>query len=482
MTGRAVPRFLDHVRVFGLLVRTLLGVIPAFAWVVASPVLKPWVRARLRRRLERSDACPVGEPPAPDPAAWAGRTIFVVAGEASGDRLAARVVSALRERCPDLRVRGYAGDATRAAGAVLDRDITGDAVVGVVAVVRSLGRWWGLLAATLALWREDPPDALLTVDFPGLNGRLAAWARARGIPAVHLVPPAVWAYAPWRLIRWRRAVDRMLTVFPFEPSIFEGSGIPCVHVGHPLFEAPLAPPRTPASRPERGWVELLPGSRRQEIRAHAGLLLEAAGEIQAAVPGTRFVVRLAEEGHRALFEEAARSARRSPGDVTLAVGGLAGDEDASLLGALAASGTITAELGVGLVPHAVFYRVSPWTRLGALVGLTAPWFGLVNLIARREVAPERLVVAPRGRPVARDFLRLVSSDDAWRTARDALARRVRAPVEVAGVADRAARAVLEAAAYRWGGAGSSAVSPQRPANQAPVGDAATSSRPAGGPS
>jgi lipid-A-disaccharide synthase len=102
-----------------------------------------------------------------------------------------------------VRIRGYAGPAVAAAGAVLDRSIVEHAVVGFTAVVATLPTWWRLCAEALAIFREDPPDVLLTIDFPGLNLRLARWARRAGIRTVHLVAPQTWAWAPWPRDRWR---------------------------------------------------------------------------------------------------------------------------------------------------------------------------------------------------------------------------------------------------------------------------------------
>jgi lipid-A-disaccharide synthase len=441
-------RFADHLRVFGLLLLTLLGIVPVVVWCLFSPVLRPLVRARMRRRLRRGAASPAPAP-AVEASTWEGRTLFVVAGEASGDRLLAPVVRALRTSCPGLHVRGYAGPAAAEAGVALDRDVTEHAVMGVIAVINSLGYWWGLCAETLARLRDDPPDVFLTVDFPGLNARLARWARVRGVPTVHLVAPAVWAYAPWRILRWRRAIDHLLTIFPHEAALFRGSGLPATFVGHPLFEAPLPPPRTPETWPGDGacQVDLLPGSRRHELTLQAALVLEAGAEIERRVPGAQFVVRLADERHRALFEAGARRAGARPGRWDVRIGAGTALEDPPLLGAVASSGTVTAELGAALVPMAIFYRVSPGARVASWVGLTAPWIGLVNLIAGDEVAPERLLTFGGGRRIAEDFLRVAGTEAAWRATRERLGE-VRQRIALPDVAARAARSLLAAAAPR----------------------------------
>jgi lipid-A-disaccharide synthase len=418
------------------------------AWVVLSPVLRPWARARARARLGRPPP-PPDEPPAPDPAAWDGRTAFVVAGETSGDLLASRVVRAMRARCPGLRFRGYAGRAAEEAGVALDRDLVSGAVFGVFPVIASLPTWWRLCAETSARLRDEPPDLFLTVDYPGLNGRLARWARRAGVPTVHVVAPALWAYAPWRVLRWRRAVDRVLALFPFEPSLFAGSGLETVFVGHPFFEAPLPPPRTPERWPGDGpvTVELLPGSRRREVLAHVPEVLDAARRLEATFPAARFVARLAREEHRAWFDAAAARAPSRPARLEVRVG-RARDDGPPLLGALACSGTVTAELAGGLVPMTSFYRIGLLTRIATWTILCAPWYTLPNLVLGEGLVGERgFVRRGVGALLADDLLAVAGTAERWAAHRERL-REARRRLEAPGVADRMARAALAPRAWR----------------------------------
>jgi len=429
--------FGDHLHVAWLLVKTVAGALPFFVFVPLAPVLIPWLKRRARRKLAQPPA-PLEDAPAFDAQGPDGATVFVVAGEASGDQLAARVIRRALEAAPGLRVRGYGGPALAAAGARLDRDIISQAAFAFLGVLFSLGTWWRLCAETLARFREDPPDVLLTVDFPGLNVRLAAWARARGIRTVHLVAPQIWAHTPWRILRWRKAVDVILATFPFEPLLFEGSGLTTHYVGHPLFEAPLAAPRTAPDGPpdDAACVELWPGSRRSEIKRHAPVLVEAAAAIEEALPGTRFRLRLARAEHEALFRHHARTARWSPRHLEA----FTGDDvpDVPLLGALASSGTATAQLAVALVPTTVFYRLSFFEWGWSHVLITAPWIALANLVLGREVLPERLCWAPDvGERIARDFLASAGTPATWQATRADLME-VRARLETAHVASRAA--------------------------------------------
>lgn len=432
------PRVADHLAIAWLLVATILGVVPFLLHLLVAPVATPRARRRLTRQLAIAPRAMDGGP-AVDPAAWAGKTVFVVAGEPSGDRLAARVVTALHAIAPGVRVRGFGGPALTAAGARLDESILDHAVVGFFAVVASLPYWWRLCARTLAILRDDPPDVLWTVDFPGLNLRLARWARRRGVRAVHLVAPQTWAWAPWRTARLRRAVDRLLVTFPFEEAVFTEAGVPTTYVGHPLFEAPLPPPRT-GGAPHRDApvIELRPGSRRRDVRKQAPVVLDAAARLSAAFPRARFVVRIGSPRAAAAFSDAQRD--RSPTPTLEVVGA---DWQGPVDVALTTSGTSTAELAVALVPMVVFYRVSLLGRLGKGLLVTSPYFAMANLLAGKAAVPERLVGGGGGAALAAEVGELLGRAGRFEGVRADL-EVVRARLAQPGVADRIARAVLEA--------------------------------------
>ena len=440
---RALPKptWVDHLRVFGLLIRTLVEGLP---YVIVLPICVPlrlFLRSRTRRRLKSRDRSATLVEPPPLGALPREATVFVVIGEASGDKLAARIVDAIRATAPHVTVRGYGGPDCAKAGMHVDRDITQHAVMGTWSVIASIGTWWRICAEFLALIREESPDLLLTVDFPGLNGRFAQWAKKAGVRTVHMVAPQVWAHAPWRARRWRRATDLCLSVFPFEPTLHEASGMRSVYVGHPLFEAPLDAPRTLAKRPveEMAVVELWPGSRSRELTKHARLTFEAAKAVRRELPHAAFVVRLARVEHASYYtslEGFAEAADSRKGWIRFSDT----DENDSnrLLGAIACSGTATAELAVSLVPTVVFYRISWLQRLAAWGYLNAPWFSLPNIIAGSEVLPEHLMV-PSAKPhkLAASFMFDIADADRWDHVRSELTM-IRNELETHDVAKRCA--------------------------------------------
>ncbi len=433
------PRLSDHLRVLWLLLATVAGVVPFVLHVLVAPVATPMARRRLRRLLAEPAAGPDAAPTV-DAASWADKSVFVVAGEPSGDRLAARVVTEILRQAPGVRVRGYAGPAVAAAGARLDRSIVEHAVVGFTAVAATLPTWWRLCAEALAIFREDPPDVLLTVDFPGLNLRLARWARRAGIRTVHLVAPQTWAWAPWRTGRLRRAVSLLLVTFPFEPRVFRAAGVPSAYVGHPLFEAPLPPPSSPGDLPSVApLVELRPGSRRREVRRQGPIVLDAARAVARRVPDARFLVRLASERGRATFDDVVARHGAAPVGTEIRIGGAA--VEGPVAAALTTSGTSTAELAAALVPMVVFYRTSLLARVGARLLVTSPYVAMANLLAGRAIVPEHLVPSSGGAALGEELADLLRDGARWSRMRGDL-EGVRARLAHPDVAARAASFVL----------------------------------------
>ncbi len=348
-------------------------------------------RERVAAALRTWDPPPDGAPP-PRPGGGS-RTVFVIAGEPSGDRLAAAVAEALRRRNPGLRVRGYGGERLRAAGASLDEDLAADAVMGVSAVLRAAPRFVGLYARYLRVLDEQRPDAVLLVDYPGLNLRAARAARRRGIPVIWYVVPQIWAWAPWRARRVARAADEILAILPFERAFYASQGETCRYVGYPVFEdrdregvdAPLALRLREGGRPV---LAILPGSRRSEVEKNLPLLAAAAVRLRGRVPGLRPVVACAAPRLRASVDGALAEAGAAA-DVEILDGGAP-----TLLSvaraAACVSGTVTMECVHAGVPAVVVYGVGPF-RLAILRRLvTVPRIAMANLLAGEDVFPERV--------------------------------------------------------------------------------------------
>ena len=221
--------------------------------------------------------------------------IGIVAGEPSGDYLAAHLIEAIRDKRPDIRVEGIGGERLREAGCDILFPMEKLAVMGLVEVA---GKLWELSVVRAKLAERfitDPPDVFIGVDAPDFNLGLERKLRKKGIKTIHYVCPTAWAWRGWRVRGIRKSADLMLSVFPFEPAFFHRHGVPIKYVGHPLARQVDMQPDTEGARrrlglPLRGiTVALLPGSRRSELNRLADPFFETAAWLDARYDGIRFV-------------------------------------------------------------------------------------------------------------------------------------------------------------------------------------------------
>lgn len=320
--------------------------------------------------------------------------IVIVAGETSGDNLAAALIRALRARRPALEFEGVAGPAMLAAGCRAWEKSERLAVMGLFEVLTHLPRLWRLRREVLARARAAQPLAYIGVDAPEFNLGIAARLHAEGLATVQYVSPQVWAWRQGRVRRMAGTLDLVLCLLPFEKRFYEGAGLAAEFVGHPLADRiPLEPDRA-AARERLGLdaaatlVALLPGSRRGEVERLADDFLGAAAWLASTRPGVRFVAPMANPAAREIFERRRRAAY--PG---LAVTLIDGEAQAALTAAdcvLVASGTATLETLLCKRPMVVAYRLgrATATLIRALGVMKAPFFAQPNLLAGRRVVPE----------------------------------------------------------------------------------------------
>jgi lipid-A-disaccharide synthase len=384
---------------------------------------------------------------------------MVLAGEPSGDRLAAELVSALRA---DARVRrlpfaprffGAGGPHMASAGVEIAIDLTRHAVVGLVEVARKYFEFRRLMRDLLALACTRQPEAIICVDFSGFNRRFAHALRqrlaARTAPFVNWRPrliqyvsPQVWASRPGRADSMAEDFDLLLCLFPFEREWY-ARRTPQLHVeavGHPLLDRHRVPARPEpirsalsASRPP--LVVLLPGSRTSELRRHLPVLLEVADRIQAR-HSARFRLILPHDNLRRLAD--ALGAARHAG-VTVQVGGLA-EALAEAEVALASTGTVTLECAWLGVPTVALYRTAWLTYLVARQLVTIKYLAMPNLLLDERLYPEFIQHAATPANLARAALVFLESPDECARVRRRLAD-LRALLGGPGASARAAAAI-----------------------------------------
>jgi lipid-A-disaccharide synthase len=378
--------------------------------------------------------------------------IYIVAGEASGDVLGARLVAALRAREPGLGFAGIGGELLAAQGMSSLFPMRELALMGLLEVlpnIRNVARRLNETTADIAARR---PAAIVTIDSPGFTMRLAERVQPLGIPVIHYVAPQIWAWRPGRVRKMRERVARVLCLLPFEPVIFENAGIPATFVGHPVLESGADAGDAARFRaahglaPEARPLLVMPGSRRMEVQRLLPLFGATLALLAQRVPGLRPVVAVSP-----LVADAVRGGVAGwPGEPIL-VEDLAGKHDAFAAVAAAGSagliksGTSSLEMAVAGVPHVIAYRINPVTAWIVERLARVPFASLVNLLSEREVAPEFLQRFATPEAIAAALEHLLSDPAAAAEQRAGL-RAVLGKLHLEGLApsEAAAEAVLSA--------------------------------------
>jgi lipid-A-disaccharide synthase len=322
-------------------------------------------------------------------------TVGIVAGETSGDALAATLIDAVRARHPDVRFAGIAGPRMEAAGCDAWYPLEKLAVRGFAEVVSHLPELLRIRRELAARLLRERVPLFVGVDAPDFNLGLERKLKRSGMRTVHFVSPSVWAWRRERLRTIGESVNRMLVLFPFEPPLYEEAGIPVTYVGHPMAQdaATHATRRETREllriRPATPVFALLPGNRMSEVEMHAGLVLDTAAWLAEARPDVQFLVPFATRATRDAFE----TVRHRSGHANLPLTLLYGHAQDALRAAdvaVVASGTATLEAALARCPHVIFYRVSRLTAWMVARKLLLPYVGLPNVLAGRFVVPEFL--------------------------------------------------------------------------------------------
>jgi lipid-A-disaccharide synthase len=381
--------------------------------------------------------------------------LMIVAGEASGDAHAASLVRALRESAPGVSFEffGATGREMRAAGVesiVATDDLS---ITGLMEIGGALAKFWRAYRTLRRAGIERAPDALILVDWPDFNLRLARFFRRRGVRVIYYISPQLWAWREHRTRNIRRDVDLLLAILPFEPAWYAARGITHVEfTGHPLTGEVHARYdraefcRRHALDAARPLVALLPGSRHKELLRILPHMIEASQTIHASRPDAQFVVALAP--NRSIEEaQAIIDSRLTPDHAHLAKQiRITRQETREALGAAdaaaVASGTATLEAALLRTPLVVVYKESfiNWHTLGRLINTAH--FGLVNLVAGERLAPELMQNDFTGETLAAELLKLLEPPH-----NDATRARLRASTQglgAGGASSRAAAAILRA--------------------------------------
>ncbi len=368
--------------------------------------------------------------------------IFLVSGEASGDLHGAYLARALKDLAPGIELFGVGGEHMVRAGVQLVPHIDRVDAIGVPGL-RQLFAGWKTLRALSAYIRTEPFDAIVLIDSPGLNLRLAKSAAHLSDRIYYYIAPQLWAWGRRRITLLRRVVKRVLAILPFEERFFQEAGVPCTFVGHPLLdEMPMTYDRS-KEREALGVASdalvlcLLPGSRQREIREILPAVLESLKLIVPRVENLSILLAQAPNLPDPVIQEILRKSDFS----IRVIKGQAYEVMAASDCLVIASGTATLQAALIGTPMVIVYRVSVLTYLIAKCLVTINFIGLVNVLAGREVVPELIQHRMNPENISRAVLALFENPDRVERMKKDL-HAIRTSLGGPGASRRAAEAIL----------------------------------------
>jgi lipid-A-disaccharide synthase len=341
--------------------------------------------------------------------------ILIVAGEASGDAHAARLVAALRDQFLDGDVQffGAAGPRMREAG--VEPIVKADelSIVGVAEIARALPMFWSAYKALLAAAEEKKPDVAVLVDFPDFNLKLAKSLKKRGFRVVYYISPQLWAWRKYRVGAIRKYVDLLLTILPFEKEWYAKHGFDRVEfVGNPLANE-VAPRLTKDElcstlgiSKDKPLIALLPGSRHNEIVRILPVLIESALAIEEKQPNSQFVLAVRSGKNRVDVDAILANQPRRP-ELLNITEDMTYDVLAAADAAIVTSGTATLETGILGTPMVIVYKTSKLNYALLKPLISVEHYGLINLIAGKKVARELIQYEFNASTTSSEVLRLL---------------------------------------------------------------------------
>lgn len=317
--------------------------------------------------------------------------IYVIAGEASGDVLGARLIAAMQARRPELTFAGIGGPAMAAQGVASLFPMHELALIGLLEVLPKIFQLRRRIEETVAEITARRPAVVVTIDSPGFTLRVLRKIQHLGIKRAHYVAPQAWAWKEKRVKKFPGLWDRLLCLLPFEPAFFARHGLRGDFVGHPVLESGVDAGSAVRFRAAHGLaadtpvLTIMPGSRRTEVSRLLPILGESLRLIAARVPG---VVPVVPVGALVAERVKAETEGWNPRPIVVTTTDDKHDAFAASAAALTKSGTSTLELALAKVPMIVAYRVNPITAAIARRLIKVPYASILNLLAGRAVIPE----------------------------------------------------------------------------------------------
>ena len=368
--------------------------------------------------------------------------IYFVAGEASGDNHGAALMQALRRFQPNVAFLGRGGPRMKELAGASFNDWQDEAgIVGLWEVVKHYGYFRREFRKTLAEIAAAKPDAVVLIDYPGFNLRLARalHENSLGGKIIYYISPQVWAWNRGRIPKMAKWLDLMLCIFPFEADLYERSGLRTIFVGHPMIEN-LERKRSDGLRAPH-LIGFFPGSRAREVRKLLPILIKVMQTLHQERPDLHFEIAAASDALATVMRRDLQPAAISLGRAEIVVGQAAQTMQKSAAGVVA-SGTATLEAAFFRMPFVLIYKVATLTYLVARLLIRVKHLGMPNVLAGREIVPEFIQGNAQPAAIAQEVLRLLD-DPARREQMVADFDAVIARLGKGGANDKGAQAILE---------------------------------------
>ncbi|MFN7170998.1 MAG: lipid-A-disaccharide synthase [Candidatus Omnitrophota bacterium] len=369
------------------------------------------------------------------------KTIFIVAGETSGDLHGYLLVKALKKLNPQIKFCGAGGYLMEKEGIEIYHNLLELAVVGFWEVVKNLRKFRQIFKFLVKKIEEVKPDLVILIDFPGFNLRFAKEVKKRKIKLVYYISPQVWAWGKNRIKLIKKFVDKVIVIFKFEEDLYKSYGIDAVFVGHPLLD--IVKPSDKKNRllgkykidSLKRIISLLPGSREIEVKRHLPILLKTAKLISQEIPDIQFIISQSPNLPENLFSHCLK---HYPYNITIIKNSYDCIELADFV--LVSSGTATLETAILGKPMAIIYKTSFLTWLIIKPQIKIPYIGLANIVAEEKIVPEFVQYGAKPKKISQKVIELLNNPGEIKKTREKL-EMVRNRLGTSGAVERAAQII-----------------------------------------
>ena len=363
-------------------------------------------------------------------------TIFIVAGEPSGDMHAAKLVSALKIIAPKTRFLGNGGDKMAASGVEIIHHINDMSVMGFIEVIKHLPKLLRIMRKTVDTIKNVRPDRIILVDYPGFNLRLAKKVKILEIPVTYFILPQVWAWKEKRIRIMKKTIDQSISIFPFEAKWFNSRGLKTFYTGHPFLEIEndldekMSFLKKHNFNQERPIIVLLPGSRQQEINYHWPIFLKTITMLHKKYPGLQTVVA---KSNNVVLDPVPNHIRVEVSSGSAIKYGTA---------AISSSGTATLECAIANLPTVVCYKMSYINWMLFNFFGKVKYISIVNLLANKKIIPELIQNKMNPENLMKKILPYLDTKSSKRLGTLKNYKKIRKKLGSPGVFDRVANIII----------------------------------------